>query len=267
MLRSILLVLDDTPGAQAARDLALALARQHGAQLTMAGLSAHIDGMEPTPLGAAAFAEHRNAVLTARQQAENAATLEAARIAAGATPFETITLDDAPEPALLAAGLGHDLIVVGRDSTLGREACEDGLAPAIPALVRDAARPLLVVPPGWTGGAGPVLVGLSDCAAAHRTLQALGQLGLAHGTASIVHAPSAAMAKAAAGYLALHGATAEGVMVPEITPELLLAEARALHARMLAIGIEGDRGIWSLLFGSPVARLLREASCPVFIHG
>ncbi|MCX7374251.1 MAG: universal stress protein [Alphaproteobacteria bacterium] len=267
MLRSILLALDDTPGAVAARDLALALARQHGARLTMAGLSAHDDGMEPTPLGASAFAEHRNAVLAARQQAENAAMLEAARTAAGSTPFETVTLDEAPEPALLAAGLGHDLIIVGRDSTLGREACEDGLAPAIPALVRDAARPLLVVPPGWTGGEGPVLVGLSPCAAAHRTLQALGQLGLARDTGCVVHAPDAAMAGAAAGYLTLHGAIAEGLAVPEITPELLLTEARAQHARMLAVGIEGDRGIWSLLFGSPVARLLREAPCPVFIHG
>lgn len=267
MLRSILLVLDDTPGAGAARDLALALARRHGARLVMAGLSAHLTGMEPTPLGAAAFAERRDTVLTARQQAENAAALEAARIAAASTPFETVILDDAPEPALLAAGLGHDLIVVGRDATLGREACEDGLAPAIPALVRDAARPLLVVPPGWAGGEGPVLVGLGDCAAAHRTLQALGLLGLAQGTSTVVHAPSAAIADAAAGYLTLHGASAEGVMVPEITPELLLAEARALHARMLAIGIEGERGLWSLIFGSRVAQLLREAPCPVFIHG
>jgi nucleotide-binding universal stress UspA family protein len=267
MLRSILLALDDTPGAVAARDAALALARRHEARLVVAGLSAHDDGHEPTPLGAAAFAEHRNAVLAARQAAENAAMLQALREAAGATAFETLTLDAAPEPALLAAGLGHDLIVLGRDSTLGREACEDGLAPTIPALVHDAARPLLVVPPGWQGADGPVLVGLGDCAAAQRTLQALAQLGLAAGGPCVVQAPDAAMAEAAAGYLTLHGAAAEGIVPGEITPELLLAEARGMHARLLAIGIGGDRGLWSLIFGSPVARLLREAPCPVFIHG
>ncbi|MBX9702285.1 MAG: universal stress protein, partial [Acetobacteraceae bacterium] len=38
MLRSILLALDDTPGALAARDLAIALARRSGAALTAAAV-------------------------------------------------------------------------------------------------------------------------------------------------------------------------------------------------------------------------------------
>ncbi|MCE2762757.1 MAG: universal stress protein [Acetobacteraceae bacterium] len=149
MLRSILLALDDTEGAIAARDYALALARHTGAALTAAilmdrpGLTgAH----EAVPPGAAAFKERRDAALLRQAEAAAAEAVAALHQAADGVPYSLETLDSSPTEALLGAAGAHDMLVVGRDSTLGREEAEDGLSPTIEALLHDRTRPLLVVP-------------------------------------------------------------------------------------------------------------------------
>ncbi len=171
MIRSILVALDDTEGAVAARDLAFALSRSTGAALTAATVLdwPHVrDAHEAVPPGAAAFKERRDAVRAQRLEAEADAAFAACTAAAGETPFTRLRLTEAPEPALLAAGATHDLIVIGRDSTLGLEVNDDGLAPVIEALLRDGARPLLVVPPGPVPAAGGVLVGYDGSVPAMR---------------------------------------------------------------------------------------------------
>ena len=58
MVRSILVALDDTPGAQRARDLAITFARRTGAALTAAAVldNPHaMDAHEAVPPGAGAF--------------------------------------------------------------------------------------------------------------------------------------------------------------------------------------------------------------------
>ena len=92
-----------------------------------------------------------------------------------------LRLTDAPEEALIAAGATHDLIVIGRDSTLGLEVNDDGLAPVIEALLRGGARPLLVVPPGKVPAAGGVLVGNDGSVPAMRAMQLFALLGLGKG--------------------------------------------------------------------------------------
>ena len=151
MLRSILLALDDTEGAMAARDYAVALARHTGAALTAAVLmdrpgltGAH----EAVPPGAAAFKERRDAALLRQAEAAAAEAVAGLQQAAAGLPFAVETLEASPAEALLAAAGDHDMLVVGRDSTLGREQADDGLSPTIEALLHDRTRPLLVVPPG-----------------------------------------------------------------------------------------------------------------------
>src|SRR5512146_2206411 len=151
MLRSILVALDDTPGAVSARDTAIALARASGAALTVAVVLDRphtADDHEAVPLGAQAFKERRDAKLTQQAERDAEQALGDCAAAAGDLRYATLRLEDAPEPALRRAGAGHDLIVIGRDSTLGREQADHGVAPVIEALLRDGARPLLVVPPG-----------------------------------------------------------------------------------------------------------------------
>ena len=143
MLRRILLALDDTEGAIAARDYAVALARHSGAALTAAVILDPADlghAHEAVPPGAAAFKERRDAALLRQAQEAGALAVAGLREAAKEIPFTVEEFAEAPTPALLAAAGAHDLLIVGRDATLGREDAHEGLAPAIETLLRDRTR-------------------------------------------------------------------------------------------------------------------------------
>ena len=275
MIRSILVALDDTEGAIAARDLAFALARGTGATLSAATVldwphvrSAH----EAVPPGAAAFKERRDAARAQRLQAEAEQAFAACTAAAGDTPFTSLRLAEAPEPALLAAGATHDLIVIGRDSTLGLEVNDNGLAPVIEALLHHGARPLLVVPPGPAPAGGGVLVGYDGSVPALRAMQVFALLGLGAGLPVKVLSVAAArdeaqrMAEDGATFLRSHGLAAEAVPVAGTHPlEALLAEAAAMPARMLVMGAYENSALRTLFTGSVTEKLLIGASCPVFV--
>jgi nucleotide-binding universal stress UspA family protein len=270
MIASILLALDDTPGATAARDLAFALARRTGAAVTAVLVldQPHTTGRhEAVPVGGGAFATRRNAKAAAAVAAEAEAVLAAARAAAGDLAFDVIRHDEAPERALLAEGAAHDLIVIGRDSTLGREQADDGLSPTIEALIRDGARPLLVVPPGTSPATGPVLIGYDGSLPAMRTLQLFAVLGLAGEAPVKLLDFSEGGTAAPLRYLQRHGLVADSVAAEGDAHDILLAEARSLPARLLVLGADEEGGVARLIFGSATARLLRAAPCPVFIHG
>ncbi|HZF75155.1 MAG TPA: universal stress protein [Acetobacteraceae bacterium] len=277
MLRSILVALDDTPGAQAARDAAIALARRTGAALSMAVVLDRphtASDHEFVPVGGAAFKARRDAKLTAQAEEEARQALEAAQAVAGDLPFEVLRLEEAPEPALLRAGATHDLILVGRDSTLGREQTEDDVAPVIGELLRDGARPLLVVPPGGILRAeGPVLVGYDASLPAMAALQLFALLGLAEGSPVRVVSADAdrdaasRMAEQGASYLRRHGLSVTAHAITGGRPaDLLLAEADAMDARLLVCGAFENTGLTRMLTGSATRTLLRHARLPLFIH-
>ncbi|MCQ4158477.1 universal stress protein [Roseomonas sp. GC11] len=280
MLRSILLALDDTPGAATARDVAIALARCSGARLTAASvldLPHTRDAVEAVPPGASAFLERRNEALARRAEEEAGAALAAFIAAAGDLPFATLRLEDAPEPALQKAGARHDLLVIGRDSTLGQEANEDGLAPVIEHLLHRGARPLLVVPPRAEMADhdpdGPVLVGYDGSLPAMRALQLFallrpaGEAPVTVFTSDEDRPHAQALAGEAAEYLRGHGLAATPLGVAGERPaDLLLAEAASARPRLVVMGAYETSGLRSFLLGSATRKLLRELACPVFVH-
>jgi len=275
MIRSILVALDDTDGAQRARDFAIDLAHRTGAALTAATVLdwPHVrDAHEAVPAGAAAFKERRDAARAKRAEEEAEAAFAACTAAAGDTAFTRLRLTDAPEPALLAAGAAHDLIVIGRDSTLGLEECPDGLAPVIEALLHDGARPLLVVPPGPPVKGGGVLVGYDGSIPAMRAIQLFALLGLAGELPVTVlsvaetRAEATRLAEEAAGYLRAHGVAAQSLALDGARPvDALLTEAAAMPARLLVMGSFETTGLRTLFTGSATRRLLHAAPCPVFV--
>ena len=277
MLRSILLALDDTEGARVARDAAIALARRTGAALTVAAVldRPHTqDAHEAVPLGGAAFKAHRDEQLTAQAEAEAKAALAACRQAAAGLAYTELVLEDAPAPALVQAGATHDLIVIGRDSTIGREVNATGVAPVIEELLRDGARPLLVVPPeARVTPDGPVLAAYDGSAPAREAFHLFALLGLAEGStvrvAAAAHTREAAEALAAEGCdsLSRHGVKAEPLpCIGTDIAGLILAEAEALGARALVMGAFGGSSLVRMLIGGTTDRLLHDARIPVFIH-
>jgi nucleotide-binding universal stress UspA family protein len=274
MLRSILLALDDTEGAIAARDYALALARQTGAALTAAVILDRrdlTDAHEAVPPGAAAFKERRDAALLRQAREAGEVAVAALREAADGLPFTVEELAAAPAPALLAAAGAHDVLIVGRDSSLGREVAEDGLAPTIEALLHDRTRPLLVVPPGARfDPAASALVAYDGSPGAMRAVQLFALLGLGGCGATVLsvaqdEAEAAALAGTAAGFLRRHNVAAKALPVIGTHPvEALLAEAAAMPAGMLVMGAFEHTGLRALFTGSATKHLLRRAPCAIF---
>lgn len=275
MIRSILVALDDTEGAQRARDLAIEFARRTGAALTMATVLdwPHArDAQEAVPPGAAAFKERRDAARAKRLEQEAEAAFAAGSAAAGNTPFTRLRLLDAPGPALLAAGAAHDIVVIGRDSTLGLEHNPDGLAPVIEALLHDGARPLLVVPPRAVAAGERVLVAYDGSIPSMRAVQLFALLGLGLDlrvrVISVAEtAPEAKrLADVAAGYLRTHDFDVEALGIEGSHPvDSVLAEAAAMPTRLLVMGAYEHSGLRTLFTGSATRRLLLGAPCPVFV--
>jgi nucleotide-binding universal stress UspA family protein len=274
MLRSILLALDDTEGGIAARNYALALARHTGAALTAAVILDRrdlTDAHEAVPPGASAFKERRDAALLRQAQEAGAAAVAGLSEAARDFPFAVEELAEAPTPGLLAAAGAHDVLIVGRDSRLGREAAEDGLAPAIEALLHDRTRPLLVVPPGARfDPAAATLVAYDGSPGAMRAVQLFALLGLGRCGATVLsvaddEAKAAALAGTAAGFLQRHDVPAKALPVIGTHPvEALLAEASAMPAGMLVMGAYEHTGLRALFTGSATKHLLRRAPCAIF---
>ena len=279
MIRSILLALDDTPGAIAARDLAFALARRTGAAVTAVIVldRPHTIGQhEAMPMGGVAFATRHNTKLAEVLAAEADGVLAAARDAAGGLAFEVVRREEDPEEALLAEGAAHDLLIIGRDSTLGREESEDGLSPAIEALLRDGARALLVVPesplhPDLEHGEDlqrKVLMAHDGSLASLRTIEVFALLGLAAGqSVKLFDFDPDSRPEALARYLTQHGMRVEAFAMQGNAHDILLAEARTLPAAMLVLGAMEGGTLSRLIFGSATARLLRASPYPVFIRG
>jgi nucleotide-binding universal stress UspA family protein len=177
----------------------------------------------------------------------------------------------APAPALLAAAGAHDLLIVGRDSSLGREAAEDGLAPVIEALLHDRTRPLLVVPPGARfDPAASALVAYDGSPGAMRAVQLFALLGLGRCGAAVLSVAededkAAVLAGTAAGFLQRHDVPAKALPVIGTHPvEALLAEAAAMPAGMLVMGAYEHTGLRALFTGSATKHLLRRAPCAIF---
>jgi len=229
------------------------------------------NAVEPVPPGGAAFLERRNVALAKAAEAAAAAALAAFGDAAGTLPYTTLRLTDAPEAALLRAGATHDLLVLGRDSTLGQEETEDGLAPVVEALLRHGARPLLVVPPG-PGRSGPVLIGYDGSIPCQRAVQLYALLRPASEAPvqvlSVDEEADAAgrLAAEATTFLARHGIAATPVAIAGDHPvDALLAAATSEEARLLVMGAFETSGLRALLLGSATRKLLHEAPCPMFV--
>ncbi|WP_137180539.1 universal stress protein [Roseomonas sp. AR75] len=274
MLRSILVALDDAPSAVAARDLAISYARRTGAKLTVAVVldrphtrSDH----EAVPLGAGAFKEHRDAMLTAQAEAEAQKALADCAAAAHGLDYTVLRLEDAPAPALAKAGAAHDLIVLGRDCTLGREQADGGVAPVIEDLLRDGARPLVVVPAGWQApGTGPVICAYDGSAPAREAFHLFALLDLAGDApvrvAALGGSEADARKLAEEGVTCLRGLKAEAVpLTGNDVAEAVLGEVRRSGARALVMGAFGGSSFIRMLVGSTTDVLLRDCPVPIFV--
>lgn len=278
-MRSILVTVDDTPSAIAARGLAASLARQCGAQVrgvTALDLS-DLDHAEPVPIGGVQYAYDR------LQHRMKLADERRARIAELPGEFrrsladEGLTADCATMEANVRDGLLRmietcDLVVTGRDAEFHLEPVE-GLTPLVHHVVAKGCRPVVVTGPEWVEK-GPVLVAYDGSPPAAKALQVAALMGIFVSSRarilSIGREQSAAqsVAERAGSFLAMYGVETdlEAVATSESPAEILLRRASEIGARLLVMGAFGHRGVRKILFGSTTRHLFDNAPVPLFIY-
>jgi nucleotide-binding universal stress UspA family protein len=277
-MRSILVTVDDTPSAAAARRIALGLARRMGASIKgVVGIDvSDLEGGEPAPIGAMRYAQdrrrHRAKVAYERRArvAEMPQSFVQSCAAAGVEAHcHTIDGDIAAE--LLRAIETADMVVTGQDTEFHLEA-SDEVSPLVEHIVARGCRPVLV-----TGTEapeeGPVVVAYDGSVPAAKALQLavlLGVFGSSPARVVSVYPGDEAFEAAtrARDYLVLHGITAdiEAITSSDHPADVLRAHAESVHARMLVMGAFGHRGLQEILFGSSTRRLLHGLTVPLFIY-
>lgn len=278
-MRSILVTVDDTPSAVAARRLAAALARQCGA--TVRGVTAlelsDLNRVEPVPIGGVQHAydrlQHRETLAAERRAriAELPAVFQRSFADAGmGASCRTLTADVRDE--LLRMIETCDLVVTGRDAEFHLESLE-GVTPLVEHIIAKGSRPVVVSGPENIE-AGPVLVAYDGSAPAAKALQMAVLLGIFESSEARVlsisrdHSAAAAVAERARAYLEVHGVAAEPETIEssDHPADVLLRRAAEIGARLLVMGAFGHRGVREIVFGSCTRRLFDRVPVPLFVH-
>lgn len=278
-MRSILVTVDDTPSAVAARGLAVALARQCGAQVR--GVTAldvsDLEHAEPVPIGGVQYAydrlQHRKKLADERRARITELPDEFRRSLANEGMDAHCSLMEANvRDGLLRMIETCDLVVTGRDAEFHLEPVE-GLTPLVHHVVAKGCRPVVVTGPEWVEK-GPVLVAYDGSPPAAKALQVAALMRIFGPSRarilSIGREQSAAqsVAERAGSFLAMHGVETdlEAVATSESPAEILLRRASETGARLLVMGAFGHRGVREILFGSTTRHLFDNAPVPLFIY-
>ena len=276
MLRSILVALDATQASSQAQQLAIEMARRLDCQVT--GLAildrAHITQPTAVGIGGMAYKQHRDQVKLEEaksflQRLEKG--FEQSCEAIGAA-WQVIEAEGVPHKLIEQESGRHDLLVIGKDTDFHFDV-DPSTAETVQRLLRDNPRPLLVCPE-QASSEGTVLATYDGSVRASRALHMFVLLGHARGRP--VHVLSVAgdrrTAEARARYptelFAKHGyqATPHGIGSHAEPADIVLAEAEALGATMIAMGASGHSPLHDFFLGSTTQRVLNACPCVLFVH-
>lgn len=275
-MKSILVALDDTPAALAARDVALALAARHHARVTGAGIVDvdYLTAPEAVPMGGAYYKfkgdlEHLKRGHDRAQKLIDDFDKECKR---HDIDGQAVALVGDPLPEILRAADAHDLIVLGRDTSFHAEPA-DGIAAPVARLLKENPRPMLITPP-TAHAISPVLVAYDGSAPAARALQLFTLLQIGKGVpvhVLSVDADAAAaksMARRAASYLDLYRVKAKvhGIASDAAPADIVLAEAKSLEVGILVMGAFGHGGLVKSVLGTCTRKVMAECPTGLFVH-
>jgi nucleotide-binding universal stress UspA family protein len=186
--------------------------------------------------------------------------------------WQVIEAEGRPHKLIEMESGRHDLLVIGKDTDFHFDFA-DTTSDTVQRLLKVNPRPLLVCPERMQD-TGPIVAAYDGSLRASRALHMLILLGLADGCE--VHVVSVAgeeeRAQQHASYATelflKHGidAIAHGIASNAAPADIVLAEAEALRAAMVAIGASGQNALQSWLLGSASSQLLNACPCPLFVH-
>ena len=276
MLRSILVALDATQASSQAQRLAIEMAKRLDCQIT--GLAildrAHITSPTAVGIGGMAYKQHRDQVKLEEaksflQRLEKGFEQNCDLIGAA---WQVIEAEGVPHKLIEQESGRHDLLVIGKDTDFHFDV-DPSTADTVQRLLRDNPRPLLVCPE-QASSEGTVLATYDGSVRASRALHMFVLLGHARGRP--VHVLSVAgdrrTAEERARYptelFAKHGyqATPHGIGSQAEPADIVLAEAQALGATLIAMGASGHSPLHDFFLGSTTQRVLNSCPCVLFVH-
>lgn len=276
MLRSILVALDATAASAAAQKLALHLTQRFTSQITGIAVldRSYITAPTAVGIGGMAYKEHRDQVKLEEAKAflgRLESTFQLSCEEAG-VKWQVIEAEGKPHRLIEKESGRHDLLVIGKDTDFHFDFA-DSTSDTVQRLLKANPRPLLVCPEQTREG-GPIIAAYDGSLRASRALHMLILLGLADGsqvhvvTVDSDEAEAQQQASYAAELFVKHGieAIAHGIGSHAPPGDIVLAQAQALGAGMIAFGASGQNALQSWFLGSASSRLIDACPCPLFVH-
>lgn len=278
MYKDLVVPVTDTPGDEAALDVALELARGSGARLTVLEMI-NLPMPSANPWGLMPDIAMGDVYSRLRAQGEVNAERRRQRLAGSGVDCEVRLVEALfTEPPRQAARLAHhaDLLVVAGPVNDG---AEGSVAHAFAAaLLLESGRPVLVVPPGARAplaGSAVLLAwraGAESARAMHDALpllRAAARVDVVTVDADPAEEGGGALAEVAT-HLARHGVRAEALSIASrgrSVAEVLLEHAREMPAGLLVAGGYGHSRLREWVMGGATRELMLTSPVPVlFSH-
>ncbi len=275
MLKSVLVLIDKTPGGEAAQRLAVDVAKQQGAMVTAVS-ALDLDALT-VPVGffseTLAYSDIDRDQVVAARRGDLGEVRDAfvKRCEKAKLDYDVIESEGSVYAELARAAMSHDLVVLGNDLKFGQIAMRGDVS-AVGLLLKHVSRPLLVAPPKLPT-ATDVVIAFDGSAPCARALQIFVLLGLAQGwtnrivTVAKKRSLGEAIARDATQFLDRHGIrnSAHVVESNDSPTDVILNEVRRHETGMLVMGAYGHRGWREVILGSSTNALLGYADVPVFV--
>jgi nucleotide-binding universal stress UspA family protein len=277
MIKSLLVILDDSPSGESAKHLAVTMAKSHKASLSGMGIldEPWIVAPEAIPLGGVAFkVDLDDKVLNSTKHRVHQLEKQFMEYCK-AHKIDASLLDTTGVPAeeIEHFSTEFDLIVIGKSSTFHFAPSQD-TSVSVKKILKDSPRPILV-----TGTDLPnqhernVLVAFDGTFAAAKSLHMAILLGLFKG--KILHIATVSEDEELAHYhvnLAAKLCRNHELQVhlhPLVSPQRpatpLLALIEDLKPSLIVMGAYGHSGIRAFFMGSCAKVLLKETEVPLFV--
>jgi len=247
MIKDILVCLEGSPGTVRAIELALELAREHGARLVGLAIASNGDKHDSVD-------EHR-ARFEARGQAVGVST-------------RTLHVHGQPAAEILEEMTAHDLTVLARSASfVVEEQTRDNV-------LHHARKPVILVPETSVRAEHDVLIAYDGSSAAKRAVTSFAESGLAQGRT--IHVTSMHDDGAEAWEMASRGvellrersipATPRSLVSALPIAEALLELRRKLGAGLLVSGAYASSRLSEMIWGSVTRALIEKTPVPLFLH-
>ncbi len=247
MIKDILVCLEGSPGTVRAIELALELAREHGARLVGLAIASNGDKHDGVD-------EHR-ARFEARGQAVGVST-------------RTLHVHGQPAAEILEEMTAHDLTILARSASfVVEEQTRDNV-------LHHARKPVILVPETSVRAEHDVLIAYDGSSAAKRAVTSFAESGLAQGRT--IHVTSMHDDGAEAWEMASRGvellrersipAKPRSLVSALPIAEALLELRRKLGAGLLVSGAYASSRLSEMIWGSVTRALIEKTPVPLFLH-